>query len=122
MLFGWLMFWIVGIAQPCCAAFAAPHADNHAISEAAMQSGSGHADAGMPAKNHLDDTPCAQAYAPDAAPGSDLLLPAAACTPIALVSVDAATLTAVPVIFASTARYHPPPPQRIYIRTQRLLI
>ena len=122
LLFGWLLFWIVGIVQPCCTALASSHDDDHALSQN-VSSESTESSAAVDTHSHENDQ-CAQAFTADTALlGDASFLPAKAnhSAYLAVISYGVPTLT---VSKGSNPfdLYHPSPPPRIYLRTQRLLI
>ena len=122
LLFGWLLFWIVGIAQPCCATLASSHDDGHATSKSVASENTADSEAAH-THSHEDDQ-CPQVRTADIALlGDAFLLPAKtdhSPYPIVISYV-------VPFLTVSKSSnpfdlYRSSPPPRIYLRTQRLLI
>ena len=122
LLFGWLLFWIVGIVQPCCTALASSHDDDHALSQN-VSSESTEFSAAADTHSHEDDQ-CPQALPADTALlGDAFILPAKADhSPYLVVISYAVTNLRVSTSSNPFDLYHPSPPPRIYLRTQRLLI
>jgi len=121
LLFGWLFFWIVGIVQPCCMTIA--DSDDHdAMSQTIAREDARHAE--MAGSSGHENDQCEWAFAADTAPLGDFSpLPTKADSiPHLIVVSDSVPFSAVPEFSSSFAFYHPPPPPRIYVRTQRLLI
>ncbi len=122
LLFSWLLFWVVGIVQPCCGTLASAHDDDHAISHTASLESNELSEV-ADTHRHEDDQ-CPQAFTADSALlGDAFALPAKTdhSPYLAVISYDLPTLT---VSKSSNPfdLYHPSPPPRIYLRTQRLLI
>ena len=122
LLFSWFLFWVVGIVQPCCAALAGSHDDDHAISQTESLE---HTEVSAVAHTHShEDDPCPQAFTADTALlGDAFVLPAKVdhAPYLAVISNDVPTL-AVAKSSNPFDLYYPSPPPRIYLRTQRLLI
>ena len=75
LLFSWLLFWVVGIVQPCCAALASSHYDDHAIRQTVSLENT-EVSAAAHAHSHEDEQ-CPQAITADSAVlGDAFILPA----------------------------------------------
>ena len=122
LLFSWLLFWVVGIVQPCCGTLASAHDDDHAISHTASLESNELSEV-ADTHSHEDDQ-CPQAFTADTALlGDAFILPAKADhSPYLVVISYAVTNLRVSTSSNPFDLYHPSPPPRIYLRTQRLLI
>ena len=122
LLFSWLLFWVVGIVQPCCAALASSHYDDHAIRQTVSLENT-EVSAAAHAHSHEDEQ-CPQVRTADTALlGDAFLLPAKTDhSPYLVVISYAVTNLRVSTSSNPFDLYHPSPPPRIYLRTQRLLI
>lgn len=122
LLFGWLFFWIVGIVQPCCIAFAGSGVD-HGMNQT-MSASEEAQHAGMSGDSGHENDQCPWAFTAGTAPPGELsLLPTKAdFTPHLVVVSQIAPFSAVTESSNSLDLYHPSPLPRIYLRTQRLLI
>ena len=117
LLFGWLLFWVVGIVQPCCATLASSHDDGHATSQSVASENTEDSEAAH-THSHEDDQ-CPQVLTADTA----FLLPAKADhSPYPIVISYVVPFLTVSKSSNPFDLYHPSPPPRIYLRTQRLLI
>ena len=122
LLFGWLLFWVVGIVQPCCTALASSHDDDHAISQTVSLENTEVSEAAH-THSHEDDQ-CPQVLTADAALLGDAFLLPAKTDHSSYPLVTDYVVPLLPVTQSSNPFdfYHPSPPPRIYLRTQRLLI
>ena len=122
LLFGWLFFWMVGIIQPCCTALAGSHDDGPEASPAAPSENG--ASSGLPAIHSHENDQCPGSFTPDTAMRGEysLLLAKAENAAPLIVRARFTPFLAVSLFPNSIALYHPFPPPRIFLRTQRLLI
>ena len=122
LLFGWLLFWLAGIVQPCCVALAGVFDDDNTISQTVSAERGEFA--GLPGTPHTAGNVCTQAFSADTAVlGHPSLLPAKADhTPHVAVISHFEPLLAASDLANSFDLYHASTPPRIYLRTQRLLI
>ncbi len=134
MVLAWVVFWLNTALFPCCDTFAAAFAaafDHH--SDDASQSVSGaepthHSDeAHSERSHHSPESPCD--YALNAEPatidGESAALPTDRVQWVwfAVAASAAPDLTTVTyAAYRAPREYHPPPPFRLYLHTQRLLI
>ena len=122
LLFGWLLFWVVGIAQPCCTALASSHDDDHAISQN-VSSESAESWAAVDIHSHEDDQ-CPRAFTADTALLGDAFILPAKADHSPYLAVNSYVVPTLTVSKSSNPfdLFYPSPPPRIYLRTQRLLI
>jgi hypothetical protein len=122
LLIGWLFFWVGGIVQPCCMAFAGNLGDDNATSQTMSMAGADPIGPGDIPDHGNDECP------QTVAAGTPLLgevFPLPATTdhiPYLVVASYFAPLLAAAEISSSSDPNYPPPRSRIYLRTQRFLI
>jgi hypothetical protein len=122
LLIGWLFFWIGGIVQPCCMAFAASLGDDRVTTQAASK---GDTDpVGLVDILGHENDQCPQTVSADRPllGQFSLLLSKVDHTPHLVVVSHLKPLLAISEFSIWSDPYHPPALSRIYLRTQRFLI
>ena len=129
LLLGWVVFWLNTALFPCCevaAAVLGGHADNGSLSASAAPSLHHSGATQSEPLDHSPDSPCGTILIS----GSPLVGAYEVLTPdrfpLEWLAVDAPVATRLTAVDHSAnlahARAAPPPPLRLYLRTQRLLI
>jgi hypothetical protein len=123
LLSGWFFFWIVGIVQPCCAVYAGPQDDNHAMGQTMSVEMDAHL-AGTAGSSRHPIEECPLVFTADTpVPSQGFSLPATTdFTQQLVVASHIAPLLAVADFSHPFDVYHPSPPPRTYLRTLRLRI
>ena len=129
MLFAWAVFWANTALFPCCEALAAvfnDHSDNISHSVSAAQPAHDTDETHSDTAHHNPDSPCG--YTLDAGPAihKDFTGPPAERAQTVWFAIDTPVIASLPpdtqVANFKPREYRPPPPFRLYLDTQRLLI